>query len=794
MATDLKDIHERWKADCEAWDPIRDEGDTDMLCVAGHIWEALDPKGLEQRQKDVRPAIDFDELSQYVNQLVNEVRANKRGIEATAIGLGANEQSAQFRQNLIRQIEYRSNVNRGGAYTVMFENAAQRGFGFLRVKSAYVSDESDEQELLIDSFEHPNLVTPDAYSVKRDGADMQHCTIHEVYRLSEFKRRFPRAGLKDFDSSLIVELPAWFKPGGGVVVVEHWAIETVGARTRLRWQDAQGETVQAYEDELPEAQRPRDNFRSRRLAQTAVKSYIANGVEIIEEADWPGKWIPIVQCVGKVLYVKDAGATTRHLQSQVRQARGPVMMYCYYRTTQAELAGMTPRIPVIGYEGQFAGHEREWQEAAHKPKAYVEARATTDDSGSQLLPLPQRFPYDAAPVERLEIAAEGARRAIQAAMGSTPLPTQAQRRNEKSGKALERIESATQKGEFHFIDHFEMALVRTGQILDDLIPHFYDTVRKVTVRKADNTVETVRINDPEDANAIDVRTGLHDITLSTGPSYDSEREAASDFVDTMVTAVPELLKVTGDLLVKLKNLGPIGDQLAERFHAMLPPEIRQLEDKQQGGANPNDPQAMQQELMAAKQQMAQMQAQLAQAQQIIGLEQAKGQTQIEVTKIKAQADRELQLELQAMKNAAQIRCAEIAAEAKGLTAFEQHAADHEAQAGAEAHESLENELDRQHEAQMAQQQTEAALMQGDQQHAQAMEQGDQAHRQDMEAGSVEHSRNLEAGAVTHAQALEQGQAGHRQAMEQGAQGIDGQLKVVKAKPTPTPGGTSGTQR
>jgi hypothetical protein len=94
------------------------------------------------------------------------------------------------------------------------------------------------------------------------------------------------------------------------------------------------------------------------------------------------------------------------------------------------------------------------------------------------------------------MCAEGARRAIQAAIGASPLPTQAQRHNEKSGVALKQMEDSAQKGSFHFIDHFDAALTRTGQILDELIPHYYDAARDVTVRKPDDQPAVMRINDP----------------------------------------------------------------------------------------------------------------------------------------------------------------------------------------------------------------------------------------------------------------------------------------------------------
>jgi hypothetical protein len=156
------------------------------------------------------------------------------------------------------------------------------------------------------------------------------------------------------------------------------------------------------------------------------------------------------------------------------------MLYCYYRTTQAELVGMTPKTPYIGYEGQFKGHESEWSKVQHTPVAYLQAKASTEGSAGQVLPLPQRQPYSPA-IDQLEFGAEGARRAIQAAMGVSPLPSSAQRRNEKSGVALQQIEASSQKGTYHFIDNFDHMLRQVGVIAEDLMGSTYDTPRDVGV-------------------------------------------------------------------------------------------------------------------------------------------------------------------------------------------------------------------------------------------------------------------------------------------------------------------------
>jgi hypothetical protein len=145
------------------------------------------------------------------------------------------------------------------------------------------------------------------------------------------------------------------------------------------------------------------------------------------------------------------------------------------------------------------------------------------------------------------MAADSIRRAIQSAMGISPLPTAAQRNNEKSGVALDRIAQQQAQGSFQFIDNYYVFLAGMGRRINELITKIYDTKRDVAIRKADDTQAIVRINDPEYApkegaepEHYDTQTGEHEVTVSVGPSSESQREAATDFVNNLISNLASL--------------------------------------------------------------------------------------------------------------------------------------------------------------------------------------------------------------------------------------------------------------
>jgi hypothetical protein len=752
---DLVELRQEFTDDTAEWREIRDEGAIDMRHVSGDPW---DPADRLKREQAGRPVISEDEIGQYINQVVNEIRANKRAVKFTPVGSGANDESAKFYEDKMREIEYRSRAQI--AYTTAFENAVQRSYGFCRVTTRYESSKSLNQDIWIDPIHNPDLVTPDPYALMPDLSDMTHCWVREPWALDDFNRRFKDAKIDEGRSLnlLMQDAPTWITKNA-VWVAERWKIKTTKRTLLMIQPDAptqqgsvlglsQGtapEPVAEFEDER---QTPGQVVGQRDVEDKSVYQCLTNGIEILEETPWLGKYIPIIGCLGKVIYLDEGAGSKRKILSLTRLARDPYMLYCYIRACQTELVGMTPKFPYFVRRGSLNPTQLELLvKSVYEPVAVIEVEPSVPGMPGGAPPeMPQRNPWDPA-IEHLEILAEAQRRAIQSAMGLTPLPTAAQRRNEKSGKALQRIEEAGQRGSYHFTDHYLDMIMHVGIIVEDLMDKIYDSARDVGIRKANDTAEIVRINDESADKPVSTK-GDHLVTVSTGPSFDSEREAASDFADTLANISPEVFGVLGPLIVKLKNLGPTGDEMIELLEAVQPPPIQQLRQSKQQ-QQPNDPRAAQQQLMQAKQQLQQLQSVAEQMKQQLDQDMAKQRATME----KAKIDADTNIKLQMMRDATSIAVAKINALAKGVIAdneaqMEAIALDHEQSQFAltQAHEAHEAQLDREHQAQVA----------------------EQAHRQ----------------------ALEQGQQGHEQALEQGDQGIAGQLAVQDNAPAPTNGASA----
>jgi hypothetical protein len=703
----LQEIRERFTYATTQLHQIRADADLNMQYVAGDPWDEDDRK-----QRKGRPTVAPDELHQYYNQVINDIRANPRGMQYSAEGDGANDAGARFYENKFREIEYRSHAQL--AYITAAENAVQRSYGWVRVNTRYESDRSFNQEIWIEDIPNPDLVLPDPDAKRPDSSDMKWLFVFEPLPVAEFSRLHPDAKITDFAG--YSEVAPLFVRGETIIRAEYWKIKHT-KQTLLQFRDG----TTAYESELAKMPAGVEVVKKRTVPVARVCQYLTNGVEILETNEWPGKYIPFVSCYGKVLYVKGQ----KQILSMTRHMREPWKLYCYYRSQQAEMAGMIPKTPVQAYEGQMRGHETDWARAMHEPVAYLQFKGTTPETGgTTVLPPPSRLDYHAGEhLQALELCAEGARRAIQAAAGSGFLPTQAQRKNEKSGIALQKIEQTAQRGSFHFVDHVNDLIRQTGVINEDLITPIYDTARDVGVREADGKAAIVRINDPNVPDSVSTK-GRYLGTVSVGPSHDSEREAASDFADTIVSnggfmealgpqRAPKLLA----LAIKLRNVGPIGDQMAE------------IIDPQPKDGQAPDPQQLMAFVQAAKQENEQLKGALSEAVQALKSRIAEKQLELQAKKEIAALEATTRKEIAQINAESGLGQAAIKADsAETLALLEKQLT--EIQAIVDGHQAA---LDRAHDVGLA-----------------AM-----AHAQTSAQAAQQHDQALTAGAVAHGQALDE---------------------------------------
>jgi len=635
----LKRIRQRWDYHCKAWQDIRNQ--------AEECQRALSRKGcwtdeeIEER-KGKRPCIHLDQLSQHINNLVNNVRSNPIAIKVEPAGEGADDKTAELRSKRIRAIEYESNAQQ--AYQTAFEAAASMGYGAFGVTIEYKSWDSMQRVIRVRRFANAHAVMWDPDAVEADSSDMKDAFVLYNVQKDEFKREYPKAQKVDFGTEEMAIAKDWIKDDA-IQVAEYWYLEK--KRRTIYVVEMDGQKQQLFDDEL-EGSKVKKNqliladgtvlpiLEKRTTEQPVVKMCLTNGIEILDETDWPGKQIPIIPVLGKERYVKEGNRVKRYLDGYITMALDGQKLFDYYVSNEAEVVGQTPKMPYVGYKGQF--EEEYWNTITKEPRAYAEVEATVDSVSGTLLPLPQRNTFE-PPIQALEIGKESARRSIQAAVASYGV-TKLDDTNVKSGVAIKEIQQQNDLGSFHFIANYKIAIKRAGKIINDLLDDVEVEPQDVSLRNMDDTQEVVRINEELPDGTINqyklTDQGQHEVIITEGPSYDSQRQEGAAFVDVLVNNFknlpidPQIAQKVLAKAIRLKSLGAVGDDIEDL-----------LDPKEEGG----DPKAMLQQLMGQLEQMNQVAEALAQRVQQMELEKQANTAEIQSKEKIAQMDQQVKLQI-----------------------------------------------------------------------------------------------------------------------------------------------------
>lgn len=738
----LKELRDRKEAAEAGWLEIRTEAEKDMAFVGGNPWTADDLK-----QRKDRPTVAPEEMSQYRNQVINGLMANPRGMKFSPTGNGANDKGATFYMNKARETEYRSHA--ALAYITAAQNAIERSYGFVKLSTRYASPRSVNQEIWIEALPDPDLILIDPDAIAPDSSDMQFAFEMAWTSQSEHKKKH---GIRKDLGSYGGSHKAWVQ-GDKILEGAYWTISTRKRKLLLVQPPApqqpqrmvapqavkQPDPMQVFEDELPALKRQYPGLKVvrelRDVDYPSVKSYFTNGIDILGTTEWPGKYIPIISCYGKVLYVPEGGMTKKKILSMTRFGRDPWKAYCYACSQQLEVLGMVPKAPLLMVEGQMDNNQlNALAESLHTAKAALTYKGTTAATGQQVLAAPVPIDYPVGQhLQSLELVKEGFRRAIQSAMGSNFLPTSAQRRNEKSGKALDKMEQSAAQGTYHFIYAYEGMIRRVGVVFEDLVDKIHDYMGDVGVIEADGKASDVRINDPDDPESVSTK-GDYLCTVSSGPSSDSEREAADDFTETVVSNLKTIVEVSGPKAaakilahsVRMRTeLGAMGEQLAD---IISPPE-----------PNGKDGKPVPPEVQALHQQLEQMHAKLQEAGKAIETKQIEQQGKQQIEGMRLQSQEKIaaaKLQSEQADRETKLAVAELGAKVTRLELFLEERARLGVQAGEmldRVHAKIEASHDRVHELNTKLMDHAHATVQADQGHDQALEQGDQSAEHGMMA-------------------------------------------------------------
>lgn len=597
----LQEARERYEKISEDDKDNRDNqlSDTKFVYSPGEQWSA------EVRQKRERwkeSCLEFNQLKQFVNQVVGDQRQSKPAIIVSPADGEASVEVADILKGMTRAIEYESKAE--SIYDSAFHNAVVGGRGWWRITTEY-DGEGFNQKIKISPILDPLTVYADNDYEQADGADRKYVFVTQNIKKSDFEATYPEAKPLSWN----VSGNNWYSSDDEVVIADYYR-RVLKKRTMVLMSDG----ASGWEDGMPSPPPGITVVKKRSVDTYKIEWYkIAGGEQTLEKYDLPGEFIPVVMSAGHDVIIEGK----RIYQGLIRGAKDAQAMFNYGMTQQAIHLSLTPKAPWVAPQEAVEDYQEIWKNANVENYSLLPYKHK-DDAGNPI-PAPTRTAPslpDAGWIKWCDTMTSVMRSTIGMYENSLGM-----RGTETSGRAILAREKQGDTGTFNFVDNLHRAIALTGKIIVSWIPTYYDTERIVYTVGQDGVRKAVKINQssPNPNNPLeairmnDVTVGKYSVSIEAGAGYATKRQETSQKLMEFVQAFPPAAAVAGDLIIRSLDIDD-ANIIAERLKATLPPHIQKMEAEKAMHGKAIDPVSIMriQELTG---QMEQMKADLTEMQQ-----------------------------------------------------------------------------------------------------------------------------------------------------------------------------------
>lgn len=754
----LEKARRRWKAAFEADAEQREQEEEDLkFQIPENQWSEE-----AKKERKGRPTLSISKLDQPYQLILNQASSARFGVNIHPLTEDASDDTAEVLQGLYRSIERDSQANKARLWAL--RRAVLCGRGYWMVNTEYDDDGGSpfDQKITIDPIYYGGSVLFDPAATRPDRSDAEYACIDVWMTADAYTRQWPKAELPSFNSMQFSELdrdaPEWTK---------NQDKERSYRVVNYYYKDHKKETIALQMDgtiapieEIPQGTElmpgPDGKPVMRERDKVTVKLCKLSAAEILEEKELNGKHIPIIPVFGRELTPFDG---KRHYVGIINHSKDGQRFYNYAASSYVERMAKEPKVPVIGYAGQFEGFEKDWKQINTRDFPYLEVNPVLDKTTNQILPLPQRLQIDMSGTSLAGQALQTADGMIQATTTVFSAGLGRQDPREKSGRAIQALQQQGDASTSDFMQAYADALAYEAKVVLDLCPSIYDKPGRVVqiLRGDDDKSEGVMLNRPfvphpqtgapvaipppsavggpmpqipgappmqsqlpKNAKHFDLNKGRYGVSVTIGKSYQTRLEDGADEIGQLLQSDPSLMAVIGDLYFRFRDF-PGAKEIADRLAKVREKTNPGIGEGEDGQAPPEQAAA---QVQALQQQLQQAQQQIQQMGQALQTEQAKQQATLMAKQIEGQA----KLEAEKIINATKLQIVEMTNAAKIEVARITAAKEASNEAREDQEEALALGIQQQHEA------DQAALSRA---HEAGMAAMDQAHqRQQQQAGAA----------------------------------------------------------
>lgn len=599
-----------------------------------YLWSSRqdDPTGY-------KPRLTINKVRQHNLQIKNDTKKNPPGIKVSPVGEQASFKAAQAYLGLIRHIERQSRAK--NAYDAAFGFAVDAGIGYWRVVTDYVSDDSFDQEIYIRRIRNPLNVYMDPDANEVDRSDARFAFVFEDVPTEEFVRDNP-GERGNVNSTIGIETGAddWVDKDH-VRVVEYFEQSLKKDRLVLMLDPDDPENkkrVIARWSKVPADIREqitanKSIIQEREVQVHEIMWYKIAANKIFDSKVWPGKYIPIVPVVGEETIVEQRLDRKGHTRNMIDAQR----MYNFWTSKATEQVALQTNSRWFVPVGATENLETYYALMNRQNYPFIPYNSVDVDGNA----LPAPTPID--PPQMADGFIKGmlvAKEELNMSSGQRE-ENQGEQTNAMSFKAINARQQPGETATYHFKDGLATALVQTGFILLDLIPHIYDTKQVKRILARDGTEMLLQIDpnaeepytevenatEGEVSAVLNPNLGRYWVSADVGAGYETQRKEAWNAFVQITAQNQELVTQIGDLMFRYADF-PGADEIAERLRRLVPPNVL-------GEGPSSDLQAAQ----AANEELKKLVAELTDKLAKQELQLADKQDQKEINQFKADSDR-----------------------------------------------------------------------------------------------------------------------------------------------------------
>jgi hypothetical protein len=196
------------------------------------------------RTLEERPCLTINETDAYLRKVVNQMREQRPRIKAHPVDDQADPKTAKVITGITRHVD--ENSDAANAYDLACEFAVTMGWGYWRLRTDYIREDSFFQDIYVDPVENPFAVYFDPNSTLPDGSDAEKALITDKMRKTAFLKQYPGAMMGGFTQRATGDATADWVSKDDIRLAEYFKVDK---KPRMLVALSNGDAV--YEDELP---------------------------------------------------------------------------------------------------------------------------------------------------------------------------------------------------------------------------------------------------------------------------------------------------------------------------------------------------------------------------------------------------------------------------------------------------------------------------------------------------------------------------------------------------------------